>query len=147
MADLKKYTGQQFMAALKDAAQSKEALLELAAKTLNQSHEGKGYSERGITDSSAALKMQAAFIYAKMITPTNEKICTLNHKDLSTDQRLILVKHLYQKFNYGDFDTDFKKAYPKEYGAKNLNNKFENTANLNPAVRNMVAHRISSNRV
>ena len=121
MAESKKKSngGQKFMADLLVAAQSKEAMLSLAAETIRKSDEGYiEYAKRGIPESSTALNMRATFIYAKMNAKMNEQMCAINHKDLSTDQRLILIKQRYQQLGFGNFDADFKKAYPREFGAK-----------------------------
>ena len=118
MADTKtKLTsGQWFMARLEVSSRDKDALLKLAAVTINNSHTKRSYFERELPTNQTALNMRAT--YAAFNAATK--------KDLSTDQRLILVKQRYQKAGYGDFDKDFAKAYPKEFGkdktkAKELN--------------------------
>lgn len=106
---VKKLTGgQKFMAELENAAQSKEDMLRLAGETIRKSHSKRTFVERDLPVHETALNMRAT--YAAMNAYTR--------KDLSTDQRLILIKQKYQKLGFGDFDKDFKKAYPDEYGLK-----------------------------
>ena len=109
MADTKKKltSGKIFMARVEIATKKgKESLLDLAATTIRNSHSERTYFERELPKSQTALNMRAT--YATMNAYTG--------KELSTDQRLILIKQRYQKAGYGDFDKDFAKAYPQEYG-------------------------------
>lgn len=102
--------GQKFMAELRVAAQNKESLLLMARDVLAKSHTKRTYKEREIPESEVALNMKATYAMAGVI----------RGKDLSTDQRLVLIKQRYQKQGFGDFDKDFKKAYPQEYGVKQI---------------------------
>lgn len=119
MVGTKKMTsGQWFMARLEVATRDKKDLLKLAAVTIRNSHTKRTYSERELPKNTTALNMRATYAVCNVVAG----------KDLSTDQRLILIKQRYQKAGYGDFDKDFAKAYPNEYGkeknqAKELNPK------------------------
>lgn len=111
----KKLTGgKKFMSDLSFVARDKESLLLMARDVIRKSPSQRSYNERKLPEDQTALNMHATFAIAGVI----------KGKDLSTDQRLILIKQRYQKHGFGDFDKDFKKAYPQEYGVK--------TANLSP---------------
>ena len=114
MVGTKKMTsGQWFMARLEVATRDKKDLLKLAAVTIRNSHTKRTYSERELPKNPTALNMRATYAICNVVTG----------KDLSTDQRLILIKQRYQKAGYGDFDKDFAKAYPNEYGKKKIKQK------------------------
>lgn len=106
--NLKLTGGQKFMAELDLAAQNKNDLLLLACDVIQNSHTKRTFLERKLPENETALDMRAT--YAMMNAYTR--------KDLSTDQRLILIKQRYRKMNFGDFDKDFRKAFPKEFGAE-----------------------------
>ena len=100
-----------FVAELMEAEKNKDSLLMLARDVLRMSHTQRSYNERKLPEDQTAINMHATFAIAG----------AMRGKDLSTDQRLILIKQRYQKQGYGDFDKDFKKAYPEEYGARSTN--------------------------
>ena len=105
----KKNESQKFVAELL-AARDKESLLLMARNVLIKSHTKRGYVERDIPESPVALNMKATYAIAG----------AMRGKELSTDQRLTLIKQRYQKHEFGDFDKDFKKAYPQEYAGKTV---------------------------
>ena len=122
MTDTKKKINdcQKFMAELNVAAQNKESLLLMARDVIEKSHTPLISYKKDIPEDSTALDMQANY------TLFSIRRANLMGKDLylPADKRLILIKQRYQKQGFGDFDKDFKKAYPQEYGVK--------TANLSP---------------
>ncbi len=114
----KAMTAQEFMVKLEGAVRDKDVMLDLAAETIRNSHTKATFSKRELPKTQTALDMKAVFIYAKMAPRLNEKVVVYPKKDLSTDERLVLIKQQYQKRGYGDFDADFKKKYPREFGVK-----------------------------
>ena len=103
---LNNFGGKDFMASLNFAAESKEVLLALARDVIQKSHSKRTFLERKLPENETALKMRATFAMMNIATK----------KDLSTDDRLILLKLRYNSKGFGDFDKDFRKAFPKEYG-------------------------------
>jgi len=104
--NLKLTRGQKFMTDLDIAAKNKKDLLTLARDVIQHSPSKRTFLERKLPENETALNMSATYAVMNAYT----------RKDLSTDQRLILIKQRYHKMNFGDFDKDFKKAFPKEYG-------------------------------
>ena len=100
--------GQKFMAELELAAENKDDLLKLAGKVIQNSHTKRTFIERKLPENETALDMRATYAMMNVFT----------RKDLSTDQRLILIKQRYRKMQFGDFDKDFRKAFPKEFGVE-----------------------------
>ena len=110
MTDIKtKLTsGQQFVAELNSAAKDKDSLLLMARDVIRKSHTKRTFVERDLPENSTALDMRATYAMLN----------AYSRKDLSNDQRLILIKQKYQKQGFGDFDKDFRKTFPQEYGVK-----------------------------
>ena len=110
MTDVNKENGSKKFITELLAARDKEGLLLMAHNALENSHTKRSYKERDIPETPVALNMKATYAIAG----------AMRGKDLSTDQRLILIKQRYQKLGFGDFDKDFKKAYPQDYSRKNV---------------------------
>ncbi|MBP5353012.1 MAG: hypothetical protein J6Y91_04530 [Alphaproteobacteria bacterium] len=113
MAEEKKQTlGQKFLAALEHAKENKAQLLQVAGaviRTLPQ--EGK-LAEKNLPDTIGGIIVPAAAA----------RINILNNRVVSSDAMIMMVMKEYHDHGFGSpekFKSDFKKAFPEEYGNGN----------------------------
>jgi len=112
MAEEKKQTlGQKFLSALEHAKEDKNQLLTLASAVIRALPQEGPLADKKLPDTIGGVIVPAA---AARINIQNNRI-------VSSDAMIMMVMKEYHDHGFGSpekFKSDFKKAFPKEYGTE-----------------------------